>query len=235
MQFLFGVTSISAMMTMLMMSFGKKVDAPLQNCRTSSCLYEKIVKNKSSKLTFDSCKSFDGKLSRRPDRDDMGKLCRLYVARKLAGTRQENRCLTAKSLKPDFDEKVTEHALWVYSKLLYQGLPKELRRVDKLPRSDFQNKPVNSAYVLSRFGQFSEKYKVKKVIKRKRRRTRTRLVKKSNVRKVAFDVYYCIVNKKDPRYIPYFYSISMTPSVIGENNTEKKMTPKERYTLKYVK
>ncbi|VAW82911.1 hypothetical protein MNBD_GAMMA12-1912 [hydrothermal vent metagenome] len=236
MQVILSVTSVSALVTMLMVSFGKNVDVKIQKCRTSSCLYERIIKNKESQFTFDSCKSFDGKLSRRPNRDDMGKLCRLYVARKLAGMRKENRCLNIRSLKHDFDESVTEHSLWVYSKLLYQNLPKELRMLDKLPRSDFKNKSVNNAYVLSRFGQFNEKYKVKKVIKRKRRKDRTRLVKKTNVRKVAFDVYYCMVNKKDPRYIPYFYSVRMTPSVIGEKkNTEKEMSSKVRYTLKYVK
>ena len=235
MQIIFSAVTMSTLVTMLMMSFGKQVDAPLKNCRTAHCLYQAIVKSRSTKYTFDSCKAFDGKLSRRPDRDDMGKLCRLYVARKLAATRKLNKCRNVNPLKPDYDDTVAEHGMWVYSNEIFKSVPLETRMVDSLASNDFNNKAMNYTFVLSRFNQFNEKYKVKKLIKRKGRKTRVRYVKKTNTRKMAFDVYYCVAGKKNPRYIPYFYTVRMTPSVIGENNTEKKMSAKERYSLQYVK
>ena len=69
--------STSTLLSISSVSVVANAKGPLDQCTSYHCLYKNIVKNRDKNYTEDACKSLDGKISRPPSNQDMGKLCRL--------------------------------------------------------------------------------------------------------------------------------------------------------------
>ncbi len=217
---------------------------PLDACRSYHCLYRHIVKDREAKFTNESCKSLDGTYTVGPERVDKGMLCRLYIARRKAGLRKKLTCRTAGAINPDYSSRLPSHLLWIYSDAIFSSLPKSLKAVDRLPTEDFNNTSENNVFFLSRRTSLREVVRMKKIIERKSRYKHRKLkpiikyVTKGNVRKIEFDVYYCVVGVRKPRYLPYFYTLRMTPSITDVKRVRdidmKKLLTKEYVKMEYL-
>lgn len=172
----------------------------LNQCGHEECVRKIILSPDAVDVDEKACKVLEGKPAASIFKEDLGMLCRLFIARKKADLRKKFRCAyDFYAPNPDYSSELSTISHWLYSKVLYKKLPKAKKIIPRILSNANNNSTIYHSYVLSRFESM-----------------KTRRDKVS----VEFHTYFCIAEvARQQFYIPYFMALKVLGT--GKNNDRR--------------